>query len=194
VACDPDPRGPPRTNSDAPSDEGDDALLFRRAVADVRPLPDRPPPPAPPPPPPRARFRRADDAAALAESLTLGPGERLVESGEEVAFRRARLAPRVLDRLRRGEYRVVDEIDLHGMSAAEARSALGAFLLESRRRDRRCLRVIHGKGRRSGPRGPVLKQAVQVWLRQHDPVLAFASARNVDGGTGALYVLLEPER
>ena len=193
MPCEPDPRGP-RTKPDPPGADNDDAELFRRAVADVRPLPDRAPPPAPPPPPPRATFRRADDAAALAESLTLGPGELLTENGEEVAFRRARLAPRVLDRLRRGEFRVADEIDLHGLSAAEARAALGEFLLESRHRDRRCVRVIHGKGRRSGPRGPVLKHAVQVWLRQHDSVLAFASARNVDGGTGALYVLLEPER
>ena len=52
------------------------------------------------------------------------------------------------------------------------------------------MRVIHGKGKRSGPRGPVLKHAVNVWLRHFDQVLAFASARGMDGGTGAIYVLL----
>jgi DNA-nicking Smr family endonuclease len=54
----------------------------------------------------------------------------------------------------------------------------------------RCIRVIHGKGLRSGPAGPVLKEEVDHWLRKLDNVAAFASARPVDGGTGALYVLL----
>jgi DNA-nicking Smr family endonuclease len=35
---------------------------------------------------------------------------------------------------------------------------------------------------------------VNVWLRQREEVLAFCSARSVDGGTGALYVLLRRSR
>jgi DNA-nicking Smr family endonuclease len=54
--------------------------------------------------------------------------------------------------------------------------------------------VIHGKGRGSGQRGPVLKHVVNHWLRRMDGVLAFASARPVDGGTGAAYVLLGPAK
>jgi DNA-nicking Smr family endonuclease len=54
--------------------------------------------------------------------------------------------------------------------------------------------VIHGKGRGSGQRGPVLKHVVNHWLRRMDGVLAFASARPVDGGTGAAYVLLAPAK
>jgi DNA-nicking Smr family endonuclease len=50
--------------------------------------------------------------------------------------------------------------------------------------------VIHGKGLRSGHRGPVLKLAVSGVLRRTGAVLAYVSARQVDGGTGALYVLL----
>ena len=91
----------------------------------------------------------------LEESLTLGPGERLVENGEVVAFRRARLSPRLLDRLRRGEFRVSEEIDLHGLTAVQARRALRAFMAEAMREDRRCIRIVHGKGKGSGPRGPV---------------------------------------
>jgi len=53
------------------------------------------------------------------------------------------------------------------------------------------VRIIHGKGLGSGPRGPVIKQAVNVILRRTDPVIAFCSARAVDGGTGAIYVLLQ---
>ena len=52
------------------------------------------------------------------------------------------------------------------------------------------VRIVHGKGRGSGQRGPVLKQKVNRWLRQWDTVLAFVSTRQVHGGTGALYVLL----
>jgi DNA-nicking Smr family endonuclease len=51
-------------------------------------------------------------------------------------------------------------------------------------------RVIHGKGLRSGNRGPVLKLVASDYLRRVGAVLAFASAREVDGGSGAILVLL----
>ena len=82
------------------------------------------------------------------------------------------------------------EIDLHGMTGAEAREALRVFIAEATARRMTCVRVIHGKGRRSGPRGPVLKNVVNLWLQRSDDVLAFGSARTVDGGSGAVYVLL----
>jgi DNA-nicking Smr family endonuclease len=53
-----------------------------------------------------------------------------------------------------------------------------------------CVRIIHGKGLRSRHKGPVIKTKVNTWLRQRDDILAFCSARPVDGGTGAIYVLL----
>jgi DNA-nicking Smr family endonuclease len=163
---------------------------FRDAVGDVKPLPPKPLPPRRPRPQPTAAFRRADEQAALAESLELAPGEWLVETGDELLFRRAHLSGRLLERLRRGEFAVEDEIDLHGLTALEAREALREFLGEALARRLACVRVIHGKGLRSGPRGPVLKHAVNVWLRKVGAVLAFASAPPRDGGTGAVYVLL----
>jgi DNA-nicking Smr family endonuclease len=169
----------------------DDLDAFRAAVRDVRRLEAPPKPPEPPRPPARAQMRRADDEAVLAESLGLAPGELLVETGDELLFRRATISGRTLRRLQRGEFRVEDEIDLHGLVAVDAREVLRNFLNEALRRGLRCVRVIHGKGLRSGPRGPVLKHAVNVWLRKTQAVLAFASARQVDGGTGAVYVLLE---
>ena len=96
----------------------------------------------------------------------------------------------MLRRLRRGEYAIRDELDLHGMTQDEARAALGAFLAEAVSQGQRCVRIIHGKGLGSGHRGPVLKSAVNRWLRRHGDVVAFSSARRNDGGTGALYVLL----
>ena len=140
---------------------------------------------------PRAESRRADEARALADSLAFDAADLDVESGEELSFRREDVAESALRRLRRGEYAIRDELDLHGMTQDEARHALQAFLSESSLNGRRCVRVIHGKGRGSGHRGPVLKSAVNRWLRRHGDVRAFCSARRNDGGTGALYVLLD---
>ncbi len=192
----------PRTASEAPgtnrveptTDTEDSLALFRSAIKDVRPLTQAPVPPAPPKPPARARFRRLDEQQVLQESLTLAPGELLVETGDELIFRRAQIDGRTVERLRRGEYTVRDEIDLHGLTEVEARLAVRAFLHSAVAHGLRCVRVIHGKGLGSGPRGPVLKSAVNVWLRNTQSVLAFASARQVDGGTGALYVLLQRSR
>ncbi|HEX4024470.1 MAG TPA: Smr/MutS family protein [Steroidobacteraceae bacterium] len=182
-----------------PDDDPDDeeAALFRRAVQDVRPLKGAGRAPAVRRlPRPRARFARAERAAVLRESLGLGaagaPGTDLYElqPGDELLFRRAGVPETVLRRLRRGHYRVDSEIDLHGLTVADASARLGAFLREARARDLRCVRVIHGKGLRSGTRGPVLKNTVNALLRRADAVLAFASARPVAGGTGATLVLL----
>jgi DNA-nicking Smr family endonuclease len=107
-------------------------------------------------------------------------------------FHRPQVQPAVLRRLRRGEYRVEREIDLHGLTATEARHALRTFLIEALERRVRCVRIIHGKGLRSGHRGPVLKSTVSGVLRRTGAVLAYVSARPVDGGTGAVYVLLSP--
>jgi len=171
-----------------PSDE--ERELFRKAVEGARPLPQRKHAHAKPaPPPPRARFRRADEAAVLEESLASNP-EAESDTGEDLSFRRSSVGLPVFRKLRRGEISVRDEIDLHGLTAAEARPALYEFLAEANAAGLRCVRVIHGKGRRSGHQGPVLKRKLGRWLQVREDVLAYCSARPVDGGTGAVYVLL----
>ncbi|CAN5337224.1 Smr/MutS family protein [soil metagenome] len=164
----------------------DDIELFRRAVAGAKRLRSTRIDRAARQPEPTARFTREDRARVLEESLSgLSP-----EAGEDVLFHRPQVPGRVLRRLRRGEYSIAAEIDLHGLTISGARAALDEFLHESIADGYACVRVIHGKGRRSGHRGPVLKRAVDRWLRQREDVLAFASARPADGGTGAVYVLL----
>lgn len=173
------------------SDEDDDeARLFRDAVRGVRPLAPRSPAPRPPRARPRARFTRADQAAVLKESLQGADADPELAGGEQLNFRRPHVHPNTLRRLRRGEFRVQREIDLHGMTAAEAKAALREFLVRSLERGVRCVRIVHGKGLRSGNRGPVLKSTVSALLRRTEAVLAYVSARPVDGGSGALYVLL----
>ena len=167
-----------------------DALLFRDAVRDVKPMSPRSAavtekrkPPA------RARFTKADRAAVLIESLQGLEGD-LTDTGDEISFRRGGVQDGVMRKLKRGEYRVEDACDLHGLRVDEAKAVLREFLAQALARDLRCVRVIHGKGKGSGPRGPVLKTAVNMILRKTAPVLAFTSARRVDGGTGAINVLL----
>jgi len=173
-----------------PSEE--DIRVFRDAVKGTRPLSATPRVrPNRPKPKPRARFRRLGEAEVLEESLQLSPIDLEVEFGEELTYRRSGIQDAVMRRLRRGYYRVESELDLHGLTVPQAKSAMRDFLARAIARQCRCVRVIHGKGLGSGPRGPVIKQAVNVILRRTDPVVAFCSARPVDGGTGAIYVLLQ---
>ncbi len=111
-------------------------------------------------------------------------------SADALSYSRPGVRAQTLRQLRRGRYPIEDELDLHGLSQSAARDQLAEFISSSRQTGRRCVRVVHGKGYRSGSRGPVLKIAVNTWLRRHPDVLAFTSARAIDGGTGAVYVLL----
>jgi len=171
--------------------DDDEQDLFRQAMRDVRPLP-----PAQRVAPPRrrtaarARFMRAERAAVLRESLAPPAPDLDIQPGDALHYRQAGVPETVLRRLRRGDYRIESEIDLHGMTLVEARAALRDFLLAAAARRLRCVRIVHGKGLRSGQRGPVLKNAVNSLLRRVALVLAFTSAAMRDGGTGATLVLL----
>jgi DNA-nicking Smr family endonuclease len=170
-----------------PDPDDDDAALFRAAVAGARPLKDRGRhPPHRAPPSPRPLQFEADEQAALAE-MRDGP---LPDVGEPLEYRSEGIQDGVFRRLRRGAYRMDDELDLHGMRADEAKLAIVRFLADCRDRGARCVRIVHGKGLRSKGEGPVLKQRLDGWLRQRSDVLAFCSARREHGGTGAVYVLL----
>ncbi len=144
----------------------------------------------PSPPPARATFRRRDEGQVLRESLSISPESMELETGDELSYRRPGVSAAVFRNLRRGQLAIKAEIDLHGMTSDQARQELRTFLAESVNTRIQCVRVVHGKGLRSGPRGPVLKISVNRWLRQWDDVLAFVSAPARDGGTGAVYVLL----
>jgi DNA-nicking Smr family endonuclease len=169
-----------------------ESALFRDAMRDVKPMSTRARAPVPKrKPPARARFTAEDRAMVLVESLQgLGAGE-ILDTGDEISFRRDGVQDGVMRKLKRGEYRVEEVCDLHGLRVDEAKAALREFLAAALAHKLRCVRIIHGKGKGSGPRGPVLKTAVNMILRKTAPVLAFTSARRVDGGTGAINVLLK---
>lgn len=170
----------------------EDRALFRRAMQGVRRLARDDVPLRRRPPPPRARFARAERRAVLEESLgQLSPLAPVEESGEALLFSRPGVSPAVFRKLRAGQFRIDGEIDLHGLTAAMAAPALQEFLAEALRQRARVVRVVHGKGLRSGNRGPVLKMVASHYLARVNAVLAFASAREVDGGSGAILVLLD---
>jgi DNA-nicking Smr family endonuclease len=138
-------------------------------------------------PVPMQRLR--DEQAALRDSLS-GHADGTIETGEELSFLRKGLPSAALRKLRRKHWVIQDELDLHGLTSAEAHPLLVAFLNACLRRGLRCVRVIHGKGLRSRNREPVLKHKVANWLMRRDEILAFCQARPTEGGSGAVVVLL----
>ena len=167
---------------------------FRDAVGDVTPLDGhtrvehkRTPHP------PIAYKRREDDQLVLVASVSDEfEIDTLLHTDDELSFRRPGVGPDVLRKLRRGEWVIQDEIDLHGCRTGEARELLAGFMRDAGKRGLRCIRVVHGKGLGSKGRQPVLKGKTKVWLAQREDVIAFCQARATEGGSGALIVLLKP--
>ena len=175
------------------SSASDDGDLFEKLFSNVTPLPAHervihPRPRVKPVPVQRLRDERNVLADSLSDHITWDID---VETGEELVFLRNGLALQTLKKLRRGHWVIQDELDLHGLTSVEARALLAEFLHACLRHGARCVRIVHGKGLRSKNRQPVLKTKVANWLMQRDEVLAFCQARQVDGGGGAVMVLLK---
>jgi DNA-nicking Smr family endonuclease len=193
---------PVATNATAPpAPPADPTTLFLDAVADVRPLDpgararvDGPAPASP------ARSVTAPDAEALAELCDLVAGSApfdISDSDEYVEGAMVGLDPRLLRRLRNGEFASQAHLDLHGMTSEEARRAVQGFLRRAYQSGKRCVLIVHGRGHNSKDQIPVLKRRLATWLARGQwarLILAFTSARACDGGAGALYVLLRRQR
>jgi DNA-nicking Smr family endonuclease len=178
----------------------DERRLWRLAMRDAEPMPGRVIEAEPEPvatmaelveepvatslaPPPTARRRPSPPGPVRPGHPPLTPGST------------ANIDRRTGDRFRRGELEIDGRIDLHGMTQAQAHTALTAFVHRAWNEGRRCVLVITGKGSFGGL--GVLRQATPRWLS--DPalrpmVLAIQPARPKDGGDGALYVLIKRRR
>jgi DNA-nicking Smr family endonuclease len=168
--------------------------LFSRAVGPVTPLRSpnlarlrrRPPPPLP-------VQHWLDEERVLLESVSDDfDVSTLLDTDDSLSFRRPGIGVEITQRLRAGHWSIQRQLDLHGLRVHEAREALGQFIRQAHKSGLRCVRVVHGKGLGSPGKSPVLKGRVQRWLVQKHEVLAFVQARPVDGGAGALLVLLQP--
>jgi DNA-nicking Smr family endonuclease len=179
-----------------PPRQASDEELWAQAVAGVEQLAPGPGRAAPPPPSPASGkvWHPDDDALRALEALISGEAPfDLADTDEFIEGRVPGLDLAIVRRLRRGEYAVQGHIDLHGMTKDEARSAVDQFLKGARRSGKRCVLLVHGRGIHSRDQVPILKEALKHWLasaRFGRHVLAFATAQPVDGGAGALYVLL----
>jgi DNA-nicking Smr family endonuclease len=154
----------------------DEDSLFDEAMSDVKPLkhnlappiPVRMPQPAPPP----------------------APEESDSEFGEQLSYLRPGIQRAALQKLRRGQFAVEGILDLHGLICAEASEKLRQFIHQAQTSGKQAIRIVHGKGYGSVGQQPVLKAKVNQILPQLHAVLAFCSAKERDGGTGAVDVLL----
>ena len=166
--------------------------LFANAAGSVQPLPDKRRalltkalPEAIP------RQQRRDNQAVLVEAISDEfDVSTLLEVDDTLSYRQSGIGTDVTRKLRRGNWSIQAQLDLHGLRSDEARERLGAFIRESSKNGVRCVRVVHGKGLGSPGKAPVLKNKVHSWLVQKKEVLAFVQAKPADGGAGAVVVLL----
>ncbi len=132
-----------------------------------------------------------DEARVLVEAMSDEfDVSTLLDIDDQMSFRRPGIGTDVTARLRAGHWSIQRQLDLHGLRVDDAREALGGFIRSAHKTGLRCVRVVHGKGLGSPGKTPVLKGRVQRWLAQKAEVLAFVQARPIDGGAGALVVLL----
>jgi len=161
------------------------------APARVAPAPPKPAAPRPP-------ADESDSALAVLSDLVEGRGEFDIESLDEFV---TGLAPgvdrRLLDQLKKGQFSVQDHLDLHGFTWAEAREELLGFFTRAAQQQKRCVLIIHGRGLHSKTAVPALREGLLALLTRgplRKRILAFSTARPVDGGPGSMYVLLRRPR
>ena len=170
--------------------------LFESAVGKVQRLPaialvdlKRLPPPA------TLLQHELDAQAALQESLSDEFDiSSLLDTDQDLSFRRPGVGADVVQKLRKGQWSIQRQVDLHGLRSDDAREAMGRFIRDAHKQGLRCVRVIHGKGLGSPGKAPVLKDKVLRWLVQKAEVIAFVQAPPNKGGAGAVLVLLAPVR
>lgn len=172
-------------------DHNDDTDLFKNEVSGIKPLnqnnlkkPDIIKPTA------QARKSIEDEEEAKASLLSEFSENEFIETGEELLYYRPGVQKRIVRNLKKGQYSIQAEVDLHGLTSDSARKTLSRFLITCIQEGLTCVLIIHGKGYRSEGNKPVIKSMVNSWLRKRNDILAFCSAKKEDGGTGAIYALL----
>lgn len=123
-----------------------------------------------------------DDAELSDTQAVLNP----VASQATLSYRIATLQHKVFEDLKAGNLRWFEAVDLHGCTVEEARSAVLQIIQIAKDENQNVIKIVHGKGPDA-----ILKTYVNGWLRQHRDVLAFVSAPEKQGGTGAVLVLLK---
>lgn len=176
----------------------DDESYFKEAMSDVTPIPgnrgERVPSPGKNIRPSHPLPDREEEVMDHLRNLIKGSIEMdITFSDEYIEGSISGVSRNIMKRLKKGQIPVQDHIDLHGLTKREAEVEVRRFLINSHRHGLRCVLIVHGRGLNSPDSFPVLKERLPVWLNRgvaRKIVLAFATARPYDGGTGAIYVLL----
>lgn len=169
-----------------------DRALFLQSIGDITPLNTSNRASADSiKPKPMPLQRKVQEKAILSPSLSDEFSVENLLDDDQSSFKREGMGPDVIKKLRRGYWIIQDELDLHGMRRDEAREMVMEFLKLSTTRGIRCIRIVHGKGHGSVNNEPVLKKLVFKWLVQREDVMAFCQAKPIDGGSGAVIVLLK---
>lgn len=170
-----------------------DEEIFIEAMTDVRENKEFRKIPYESPPTIKIPAPQSEDDVEVLKEVVLGKKKiRLSDTGEYIEWTRPGTRKDLARRLHKGDFSVQDCIDLHGLTLTEAEEALIEFFKEALSRQYSCIKVVHGRGLKS-PHGPVLKEAFKKLLRGpfRKWVLAYATAKDCDGGLGATYVLLK---
>ncbi|CAM4099250.1 Smr/MutS family protein [Acinetobacter pragensis] len=125
---------------------------------------------------------QTDDTLLSDTQAMLNP----VASQANLSYRIATLQHRVFEDLKAGNLRWFEAVDLHGCTVEDARTAVLQIIQMAKDDNQNVIKIVHGKGPEA-----ILKTHVNSWLRQHRDVLAFVSAPENQGGTGAVLVLLK---
>lgn len=169
----------------------DDIRLFRESIGSVIPLEYKEEVIGLQKPRPDPVKSKADEVAVLQQLQDEPFSIAEVETGDELSYLRPGIQKNVLRKLKRGQIAIQAELDLHGLFVKQAKPMVKEFISGCISKQIYAVRIIHGKGRGSRDKYPVLKNKLNKWLQLDQTVLAFCSARHVDGGTGAVYVLLK---
>jgi DNA-nicking Smr family endonuclease len=138
----------------------------------------------------RSSHLRGNDSMLVVNELSDHLRE-TVTTDQALFYAQPGLPPKLLHDLKQGKIKQSAILDLHGYTVERARDAILRMINACLKRGIRCFRIIHGKGKLQNTNEPILKNHVNNWLQQHQHVLAFCSAKSIDGGTGAVYVLLK---
>jgi len=179
------------TDKKTPTND-DDANLFRDLMDDVKPIsqdkidPDSLPKTSKP----VRREKSSRKLSAFGELEYISA----VGSDEVLSFARNGVQPKLMSKLKKGQFPIESKIDLHGATVNEAGAKLQHALGIAIDNEQRCVLVVHGRGKGSFDNKPAIKSHVNQWLQESTDVLAFHSAQSQHGGTGAVYVLLKRKR
>lgn len=165
-----------------------DLDAFKQAVQGIKPLTQRKVRLAPRKQAPIRKPVEFEDEPSFFDG---GMPRDLVQADEFIEYKCNGVSQKTLRKLGKGQYNVQASLDLHRKTIEEAREAVNRFLHECTQQQIRVALIVHGKGKPDST--PTLKNQLNYWLRQAEPILAFCSAAPRHGGKGAVYVLLRSQ-